>query len=304
MEHRGVLIGSIIFVFGSFILMIVLLVYETYKSKQEIADLSLGGPAKPRIYQPAPVQDFSMYKTLVGADGREMVEIPEGPFTMGSQDGDPDEAPPHPVFLKGFYIDVKEVTQGDYDRFTNMTKRESPMVPVFEDDISKIKNPRYPVVGVTWNDAIAYCRWAGKRLPTEAEWEKAARGERRRRYPWGNEFESQYANLDGPEDGFRYLAPVGSFEAGRSPYGVYDAMGNVAEWVMDTYSVDYYHKSPYRDPKGPKDVTEYKIIRGGSWRETQLGARLTKRFSAKMWRTDVTIGFRCAKDLEPAAQES
>jgi formylglycine-generating enzyme required for sulfatase activity len=243
-----------------------------------------------------PTQDFSMYKTLVGDDNREMVEIPEGPFTMGIGDGDPDEGPAHPVYLQTFYMDVKEVTQEDYERFVKMTKRKEPKVPVFEDKVEKLVSPDFPVVGLTWNDAFGYCRWAGKRLPTEAEWEKAARGEGERRYPWGNKFEHTLANVDGIEDGFQYLAPVGSFEVGRSPFGLYDATGNVAEWVMDDYTADYYQKASYRDPQGPKTDDVFKVIRGGSWRESRLGARVTKRFSAKMWRTDATIGFRCAKD--------
>ena len=304
MENRGVLIGGIIFVFASFIMMIVILLYETYKGKQQLEAMSAGKPARARVLNPMPIQDFSMYKTIVGDEGREMVEIPEGPFTMGSSQGDPDEVPAHSLYLKGFYMDIKEVTQGEYDRFVHMTKREKPVVPVFEDDVSKLMSPDFPVMAVTWNDAVAYCRWAGKRLPTEAEWEKAARGEGKRRYPWGDAFDRNFANVDGLEDEFPYLAPVGSFEIGRSPYGLYDTTGNVAEWVLDTYSADYYQKSPYRDPPGPEEDDVYKVIRGGSWRESQLGARLTKRFSAKMWRTDATVGFRCAKDLEPVVRES
>ncbi|HNP59862.1 MAG TPA: SUMF1/EgtB/PvdO family nonheme iron enzyme [Nitrospirales bacterium] len=302
MENQRVLIGSILFVFGSFIMMIVMLIYMTYKGKADLAELSAGQPANVRVLQPMPTQDFSMYKTFVGDDGREMVEIPEGPFTMGIEDGDPDEGPSHPVYLQTFYIDLKEVTQADYDRYIKMTKRDKPKVPVFEDDVSKLVGLDYPVVAVTWNDAFGYCQWAGKRLPTEAEWEKAARGEGKRRYPWGEKFEYQFANVDGKEDGFQYLAPVGSFEVGRSPFGLYDATGNVAEWVMDSYAADYYQQAPYRDPPGPKVEDENKVIRGGSWRESRIGARVTKRFAAKMWRNDASVGFRCAKD--PPATET
>ena len=298
MESRGVLIGAIIFVFGSFIMMIVMLLYETYKGKEAMQAGSSGQPAKVRVLQPVAIQDYSMYKTIESDEGRKMVEIPEGPFTMGTNDGDPDEVPAHPVYLKAYYIDLMEVTQKEYQRFEKMTKREKPVMPVFEDDIKKLLNPDYPVVAVTWNDAIAYCRWAGKRLPTEAEWEKAARGEGRRKYPWGNKFDQNYANVDGDEDGYQYLAPVGSYEVGRSPFGLYDTTGNVAEWVLDDYSPDYYQKSPFRDPSGPEKDDVYKVIRGGSWRESRIGARLTKRFSAKLWRTDATVGFRCAKDPE------
>ena len=104
--------------------------------------------------------------------------------------------------------------------------------------------------------------------------------------------------VDGSEDGYKYLAPPGSFDAGRSPYGLYDMTGNVAEWVNDTYDEHYYKKSPYRDPKGPETGGDLRVVRGGSWRETEHNARLSKRFAAKHWRTDITIGIRCASDLE------
>jgi len=298
MDNRGVLIGSIIFVFASFILMMVLLMYETYKGKAEMERLvSKSQKVKTRLIEPIKVQDFSMYRTVIGNEGREMVEIPEGPFTMGYDLGDPDEAPAHPVYLKAFFIDLKEVTQSEYDRFVKMTKREIPKVPVFEEEISKLVDPDYPVVGVGWNDAFGYCRWAGKRLPTEAEWEKAARGEGRRLYPWGDKFSYTFANVDGDDDGFLYLAPVGSYEVGRSPYGVYDMTGNVAEWVADSYGPQYYQNTTFRDPNGP-ETSEFKVIRGGTWRDSKLNARITKRFSAKMWRADATMGFRCALGVD------
>jgi formylglycine-generating enzyme required for sulfatase activity len=296
MENKGVLYGAIGFVFMSFILMIVGMLYESYKAKQQ-RELLAQVKTAPRPVAEATARDYSMYETLVGDDGREMVQIPEGPFTMGSRDGDPDEAPEHPVYVGTFYLDKKEVTQGEYERFVKMTKRGKPFVPVFEDDISKIQKPTLAAMGMSWADAVAYCKWAGKRLPTEAEWEKAARGEGKRRYPWGEDYVSGRANVDGDEDGFTYLAPPGSFEAGRSPYGLYDMTGNVAEWVADTYDEQYYSKAPYRDPTGPEEG-QHKVIRGGSWRETAQSARLTKRFQAKMWRTDSTIGIRCAKDTD------
>lgn len=301
MENRGVLIGSIIFVFASFILMIVGLVYESYRAKQQrLLVESIVIESKP-VATVAP-RDYSLYKTIVGDDGREMVQIPEGPFTMGSKDGDPDEAPEHQVYLSTYYMDKKEVTQAEYERFVKMTKRGKPFIPVFEDDQAKILKPELPAMGMSWADAEAYCKWAGKRLPTEAEWEKAGRGEGKRRYPWGDDFSSGHANVDGDEDGFKYLSPPGSFESGRSLYGLYDMTGNVAEWVADTYSEQYYQKTPYRDPLGPEDG-QHKVIRGGSWRETHHNARLSKRFQAKMWRTDTTIGIRCAKDAdEPSAE--
>ena len=297
MENRGVLVGSIIFVFASFILMIAMFVYESYKANQMKERLrSIKTETRTTVVS-SPAQDYSMYKTKIGDEGREMVQIPEGPFTMGSQDGDPDEAPEHQVFLKGFYLDRKEVTQKEYDRFAKMTKRPMPRIEVFEDDQSKLLKPEFAAMSVSWDDAVAYCRWAGKRLPTEAEWEKAGRGEGKRKYPWGDAFDTRAANVDGSEDGYKYLAPPGSFDTGRSPYGLYDMTGNVAEWVADTYGEQYYKKSPYRDPKGP-ETGDLKVVRGGSWRETEHNARLSKRFAAKRWRTDITIGIRCASDAD------
>ena len=299
MENKGVLYGSIIFVFASFFLMIGLLAYESYKAKQMKAlAATIKSEARPTV-SGGSVQDYSMYKTKMGDEGREMVQIPEGPFMMGSQDGGPDEAPEHQVFLKGFFMDRKEVTYAEYTRFAKMTKRPMPKIEVFEDDQSKLLQPEFAVMSVTWDEATAYCKWAGKRLPTEAEWEKAGRGEGKRKYPWGEKFAVNAANVDGSEDGYKYLAPPGSFEAGRSPYGLYDMTGNVAEWVSDSYDENYYKKSPYRDPKGP-DNADLKVVRGGSWRETEQNARLSKRFAAKHWRTDITIGFRCAGDPDQA----
>jgi formylglycine-generating enzyme required for sulfatase activity len=296
-ENKGVLYGSIIFVFASFLLMIGLLAYESYKAKQ-MKQLAMSIKSETRqVVSNAPAQDYSMYKTRMGDEGREMVQVPEGPFTMGSNDGDPDEAPEHQVFLRGFFIDRKEVTQTEYMRFAKMTKRSAPRIEVFEDDQSKLLQPEFAVMSVSWDDAVAYCKWAGKRLPTEAEWEKAGRGEGKKQYPWGDKFVVNAANANGSEDGYKYLAPPGSFEAGRSPYGLYDMTGNVAEWVADSYDENYYRKSPYRDPKGP-DNADLKVVRGGSWRETEHNARLSKRFAAKHWRTDITIGIRCAADLE------
>lgn len=298
MENKGVLIGSIIFVFGSFALMIGLMLWESNKAykMKELAQ-SIKTESRPVAGKTAS-HDFSMYKTKVGDEGREMVQVPEGPFTMGSNDGDPDEAPEHQVFLKGFYIDKKEVSQEEYMRFAKMTKRPMPKIEVFEDDQSKVLKPELVAMSVSWEDAKAYCKWAGKRLPTEAEWEKAGRGEGRRKYPWGDKFTTGSANVDGAEDGYKYLAPPGSFEAGRSPYGLYDMTGNVAEWVEDSYEETIYKKAVYRDPKGPDDG-QLKVVRGGSWRETEQNARLSKRFAAKYWRTDITIGIRCAGDLDP-----
>ena len=280
--------------FLSFFLMVVSMMAlsrHSAKNKALMAQIPAATPPPAA----AVATDYSLYKTIVGDDGREMIEIPEGPIKMGTKDGDYDEAPEHQVYLSTYYMDKYEVTQGEYERFVKATKRGKPFVPVFDDDPAKILKPELAAMGMSWLDAVAYCQWAGKRLPTEAEWEKAAKGEGNRKYPWGDTLDSRHANLDGDEDGYKYLAPPGKFEAGRSVYGLYDMSGNVAEWVADTYDDKYYSKSTYRNPKGQEEG-QNRVIRGGSWRESPTGARVSKRFQAKMWRTDATIGFRCAKD--------
>jgi len=307
MENKGVLIGSIIFVFASFILMIVGLVYESYKSKQQRELVASIKTERQAVAVTAP-RDFSMYKTIVGDEGREMVLIPEGPFTMGSVEGDPDEAPEHQLYLKSYYIDSKEVTQAEYDRFVRMTKRGKPFVPVFEDDISKIVKPELPAIGMSWNDAGAYCKWAGKRLPTEAEWEKAARGTDKRTYPWGNDDPtSQLANysVDGKRawQGMSTLSPVGSFDEGKSPHGIYDMAGNVWEWVADWYDREYYQKSPEKSPTGPKEG-ERRVIRGGSWNDPPVAIRTTARVSAEPEYRDRTLGVRCAMDVSREGKQT
>lgn len=243
-------------------------------------------------------QDFSAYKTLVGGDGREMVLIPGGPFTMGGgPEGNFDEQPQREIYLDPYYIDKFEVDNANYKRFVRATKAHEQFIPVFEDNIQLLMGDKLPAVGVTWLDAQAYCRWAAKRLPTEAEWEKGARGTDGRTYPWGDTFNPNLANGLGEEDGFKYLAPVDSFESGRSPYGLYNMAGNAAEWVNDWYDQFYYKEAPFKNPKGPE---KGKILayRGGSYNDTPANLRASKRFpGGHPERADSTIGFRCARDI-------
>ncbi len=160
--------------------------------------------------------------------------------------------------------------------------------------IPVLLNPYSPVVGVSWDDADAYCYWKGKRLPTEAEWEKAAKGIDQRKWPWGDEENPNFANLVGAEDGFRYTSPVGSFKQDKSPFGVYDMAGNAMEWVSSWFQEDYYQIMPVLNPKGPAKG-ENRGIRGGSWNDSILRAKTTIRFKTRPTYRDVTIGFRCAK---------
>lgn len=197
-----------------------------------------------------------------------MVLVPAGEFTMGSRKDDKtaekDERPAHLVYLNAFSIDQYEVTTSRFAEFLRETKRA---VPKYWSEQVPQQHGNKPVVGVDWNDADAYCAWAGKRLPTEAEWEKAARGTDQRLYPWGNQPPNeQRANVNRCCDFKDYgvLTDVGSYEQGKSAYGAYDMAGNVWEWTADWYEENYYSTSPARNPKGPSSG-EYRVLRGGSW---------------------------------------
>jgi formylglycine-generating enzyme required for sulfatase activity len=261
-------------------------------------------PTPPMPVPPPPLpRDDSHFKDVTfikGKDGREMARVPGGPFPRGSRLlGGPDERPVRSVMLEEFYMDLYEVTNEDYLRFVAATGHKKPDVMVFPEDISLLTGPRQPVVGVDWQDAFDYCRWAGKRLPTEAEWEKAAHGPVGMDWPWGPEFVKWYANVDGDEDGYRYTAPVGSFEKGRSPYGLYDMAGNVSEWVSDWYSPTYYEDGTLIRPPGP-DSGDLRVHRGGSWNDPISDSRSDKRYAVFPYRRDATVGFRCAMDPPPS----
>jgi formylglycine-generating enzyme required for sulfatase activity len=221
-------------------------------------------------------------------DGAEMVWVPAGTFTMGSTDADNqaagDEKPAHTVYLDGYWIYKTEVTVGQYKKFCAATGHAMPnLADGFSDD-------DHPIVDVSWNDAQAYCAWAGVKLPTEAQWEKAARGTDGRIYPWGNEFSTSKAWTK--ESGATHTAPVGSFPDGASPYGCLDMAGNVCEWCQDWYGKDYYASSPSSNPTGP-GYAEGRVLRGGSWFSDSFYCRCANRDDPDPSLTLDIYGFRC-----------
>jgi formylglycine-generating enzyme required for sulfatase activity len=244
-------------------------------------------------------------------DGMVIVYVPEGTFIMGSTPDDfmvdADELPQHQVYLDAFWIDQTEVTNAMFATFLNVTgiqKREEknwlnlnvtdPKIgQEGEQWVPKAGYENHPVVNVTWYGAEAYCKWAGRRLPTEAEWEKAARGTDGQLYPWGNDDPTcDLTNYDN-WCWVRHTTPVGSYPEGQSPYGALDMSGNVWELVADFYAADYYANSPERNPTGP--VTgEAHVVRGGSFIMHEINVRAARRADYLPNSSSSNVGFRCA----------
>ena len=234
-----------------------------------------------------------------------MVSIPAGWFLMGSDyhvdpDAGPQEQPQRRVHLDEFQIDRYEVSNVHYLRFVLATGRAGP--PYWRGDPFPDKMAAHPVIGVSWEDANAYCRWAGKRLPTEAEWEKAARGTDGRIFPWGNEPAGwQKSNIahSGSKRGVKYppLANVNRYDRGVSPYGVYQMAGNAGEWVADWFDPQYYRQGADRNPPGPGKGGE-KVFRGGSWNEDPEVARSAGRGAKAPDGWSYLLGFRCAHSAQ------
>jgi formylglycine-generating enzyme required for sulfatase activity len=228
-----------------------------------------------------------------------MMLIPAGMAWVGSNDGEDDERQQHRVKVDSFLIDKHEVTVGQYREFVGADGWREPDWKA----VAKYSpSDRHPMVLVTWADASAYGAWLDRRLPTEAEWEKAARGGlMSEAYPWGSMNEADRANSSGTEQGdrWRFSAPVGSFPPNE--YGLYDTAGNVWEWCSDWYHADYYRRSPPSNPRGPRSGRS-RVIRGGSWDHALWDLRVSRRRSLGPNAKYGDLGFRCAMDVPGAVR--
>jgi formylglycine-generating enzyme required for sulfatase activity len=244
---------------------------------------------------------YPMYSeaSRLGSKPNEMILIPAGEFIRGTNHRLPDEGPQHVATVDAFYIDKYEVTNLQYKAFNDATKRRSPTH--FRNRTFPQGKADHPVTYVSWYDADAYCKWAGKRLPTDVEWEKAARGTDGREYPWGDNFDIKKANMPlrwQALDKFGDTTPVGAFADGVSPYGVYDMTGNVWEWTASWYTA-YPGNKTTSENYGER----YKTLKGGSWFDCSfykcgISAPVYNRaFFSRKTKND-SFGFRCAKNAD------
>jgi len=279
------------------------------KIQEDLSHLISEPDLQPEIEERSPSVTEDEKSSIVSSiDGAEMLKVAAGDFLMGSDDGESDEKPLHKVTLEDYYIYKYAVTNSMYCNFLNAIRIDESVVDKWleiEDDHCHIyvdngvyrvndEYGDYPVVCVSWYGADAYSRWAGKKLPTEAEWEKSARGTDGRLYPWGSEWdENKCAHCYSSGK----VLPVGSYPHGISPCGLMDMSGNVWEWCSDWYDKDYYTNRPDESPFGPASGEE-KVIRGGSWKNDSRSCRCANRQKYTPENRNYSLGFRCVKSLE------
>ncbi|MEW6751277.1 MAG: SUMF1/EgtB/PvdO family nonheme iron enzyme [Candidatus Latescibacterota bacterium] len=247
----------------------------------------LNHPTEAVVAAPAPSS------SVEDAAQDEWVYISAGPFVMGSSDSDvpAHERPAHSVRLSAYFIGRHPVTNLDYAEFVQATRAAPP--PHWPGGVFAVDAGRHPVTHVTWQDAATYARWRGGRLPTEAEWEKAARGTDERVFPWGNRF-TEGERCNGANQ-VATTTPVNEYPDGRSPFGVWDLCGNVYEWCADYYDEGYYGVGPSTDPQGPP-VGQWRVVRGGCFRDARSALRVTHRVGLDETTARDTVGFRIAMD--------
>ena len=248
---------------------------------------------------PPPIIPASLPDITTDVHGISMALVPAGEFKMGAEEGPESEAPVSAVYLDDFYIDVYEVTNAAYKECVEDNACETPKnsFDAFEKQYyGTSEYDNFPVIYVSWPMAKAYCEWRGARLPTSAEWEKAARGTDQRRFPWGEEIDCRNANYHGCEGN---TSEVGAYTKDKSPYGVYDMGGNVSEWVFDSYSPTHYRflTPPSTNPVYD-ELSDSHVLRGGSWVLESGYARTTSRRKGyPLDGNSYAIGFRCARSV-------
>lgn len=281
-----------------------------------VVQSTISSEALTAIPEAAFTAEMTLRPQITNMEDHEMALVPAGEFIMGRSANDEfadcqelqqecqlsgfmDEEPVHKVYLDAFYIDIYEVTNALYKACEDQGVCDPPQASNSNSQTNYYGNPgfdKYPVIYVNWNQAKAYCgTWRGARLPTEAEWEKAARGTDGRTYPWGEELNENLTN-------FNYsigdTTAVGTYEKGKSPYGVYEMAGNVWEWVADWYDENYYQGSPTENPPGPASGNA-RVLRGGSWGLVGVSVSTSYRSAASLTDSNMDLGFRCARDANP-----
>jgi iron(II)-dependent oxidoreductase len=233
---------------------------------------------------------------------QKLVLIPAGKFLMG-HDSDGDHSPVHKVRIDAFYLDAYEVTNAEYLEFCREKEHGLPQFWEIEEFHSGPEFPDHPVIGVSWVDAKKYAEWRGMRLPTEAEWEYAARGGLEGKlYAHGDDLDPTVARYwDWGSETHEKSDPVGSYPP--NGYGLYDMTGNVAEWVADVYVEDFYSTSVEDNPRGPKKG-KFRVVRGGGWHSGPSCVRVHFRAALSPGWVDFNVGFRCARDIEESPQEN
>lgn len=289
------------------------------------------GSATGEVFMPWPLGQSPAESALSGglkllrARGSQMIRVPASQFVMGSTSAEiidatvlcereplatscdersfADESLSHRVQLSGYFMDRREVTVAEFDACVRVGRCKA---PPFERGARRFNLPQFPVTLVTWDDARAFCAFRGARLPTEAEFERAARGPAGRRFPWGELPNSHVANhgrlgidMTDDTDGFAELAPVGSFHSGRTPDGFLDLAGNAAEWVQDRYATQYPDADQV-DPQGPDaaQATGARVVRGGSYDSPMAWLRGAARGAYLPNERRPSIGFRCARSQQ------